>query len=302
MSQTPAQNQDTPAGLAFAMSAYLLWGFLPLYMHQLAHVPPLEVVAHRIIWSLPVAGVMALALGRVGDIRAALTNRNMVLMGLVTATLISVNWATYVYAIASGQAVQAALGYYINPLFSIVLGAVLLGERPSPIQQLAIGLAFVAVVILTLDAGSLPWVAIGLTVSWGLYAFFKKSMPIGPNQGFLLEVILLFPCAIGFLIWMNAQGANHFTGGTGLDQALLMGCGVVTAIPLVLYANGAKRLRLSTIGIMQYVAPTMILLTAIFIFREPVSPLRLGAFALIWVALVLYSWGMLAQMRRKARG
>lgn len=296
------QNQDSPAGLAFALSAYLLWGFLPLYMHQLTHVPPLEVVAHRIIWSLPVAGVLALALGRVSDIRAALTNRAMVLMGLVTATLISVNWATYVYAIATGQAVQAALGYYINPLFSIVLGAVLLGERPSPIQQIAIALAFLAVGILTVEAGSLPWVAICLTVSWGFYAFFKKSMPIGPNQGFLLEVILLFPFAVGFLIWMNAQGSNHFTNGTGLDQVLLLGCGVVTAIPLVLYANGAKRLRLSTIGIMQYVAPTMILLTAIFLFKEPVSPVRLGAFGLIWVALVLYSWGMLAQMRRRPQG
>ncbi|UWR58132.1 EamA family transporter RarD [Phaeobacter inhibens] len=291
------ENKDTPQGLAFAVSAYLMWGFLPLYMKALAHMPAAEVVAHRVIWSVPVAGALLIILRRTRDLRAALTSPRVLMMGAVTAALISVNWGIYVWSIATGHALDAALGYYINPLFSVMLGAVLLGERLSPAQLVAIGLAALAVLVLALDAGRLPWAAIGLTLSWGFYAFFKKSLPVGPNQGFMLEVLILTPPALAYLAYLTVTGGAHF-GGDFSDTALLLGCGVVTAVPLITYANGAKLLRLSTIGILQYIAPTMIFLAAVFVFGEEFGRPRMIAFPMIWLALVIYSVSLLRQMRR----
>ncbi|AUQ72087.1 EamA family transporter RarD [Phaeobacter inhibens] len=291
------ENKDTPQGLAFAVSAYLMWGFLPLYMKALAHMPAAEVVAHRVIWSVPVAGALLIILRRTRDLRAALTSPRVLMMGAVTAALISVNWGIYVWSIATGHALDAALGYYINPLFSVMLGAVLLGERLSPAQLVAIGLAALAVLVLALDAGRLPWAAIGLTLSWGFYAFFKKSLPVGPNQGFMLEVLILTPPALAYLAYLTVTGGAHF-GGDFSDTALLLGCGVVTAVPLITYANGAKLLRLSTIGILQYIAPTMIFLAAVFVFGEEFGRARMIAFPMIWLALVIYSVSLLRQMRR----
>ena len=189
---------------------------------------------------------------------------------------------------------DAALGYYINPLFSIFLGAVLLGERMGRLQMVAIALAVVAVGILTWEAGRLPVVALGLTVTWGFYAYLKKRLPIGPNQGFALEVLILLVPALAYMVWLAVQGSSHFRQGVAWDDALLIGCGIVTAGPLMVYANGAKRLTLSTIAIMQYIAPTMIFLTAVFIFGEPFSGVKMLAFGLIWVALVIYSAPILA--------
>ncbi|WP_135448761.1 EamA family transporter RarD [Tabrizicola caldifontis] len=292
MVDTPAltaRNEDSLSGFLFALTAYLLWGFLPLYMKALAHVPPVEVIAHRVIWSVPVAMAVLLWLRRTADLTAALRSPRMLGMGAMTAALISVNWGIYVWAIGSGHALDAALGYYINPLFSIFLGAALLRERIGRMQGVAIGLAAVAVAILTWDAGRLPLVALGLTVTWGFYAFLKKWLPIGPNQGFALEVLILLPVALGYMIWLSATGGGHFLQGVAWDDALLLGCGIVTAGPLMIYANGAKRLRLSTIAVMQYIAPTLIFLTAVFIFDEPFSGMKLLAFGMIWSALALYS-------------
>ncbi|WP_103255815.1 EamA family transporter RarD [Tabrizicola aquatica] len=296
-----AASGDSLAGFFYALTAYLLWGFLPLYMKALAHIPPVEVIAHRVLWSVPIAILVLLWMGRTGDLKAALRSPRTLGMGAMTAALISVNWGIYVWAIGSGHALDAALGYYINPLFSIFLGAVLLREKIGRTQAVAIALAAVAVAILTWEAGRLPVVALGLTVTWGFYAFLKKWLPIGPNQGFALEVLILLPLALAYLVWLGAAGSGHFLRGVPWDTALLFGCGIVTAVPLMIYANGAKRLRLSTIAIMQYIAPTMIFLTAVFVFDEAFSQVKLVAFGLIWVALVVYSTPMLmAQARDRA--
>ncbi|MFY8147118.1 MAG: EamA family transporter RarD [Rhodobacter sp.] len=296
--QTPAlTNEDSLRGFGFALAAYLMWGFLPIYMKALAHIPPTEVIAHRVIWSLPIAGAVLWVLRRTGDIGTALRSPRMLAMGAVTAALIAVNWGIYVWAIGSGHALDAALGYYINPLFSVFLGAVLLGERLSRTQLVAIGLATLAVAILTYDAGRLPAVALGLTLTWGAYAYLKKSLPIGPNQGFFLEVLLLVPPAVLYLGWLELQGTSHFARASTSDTALLLGCGAVTAVPLMVYANGAKLLRLSTIAMMQYIAPTMIFLTAVFLFREPFGTARMIAFPMIWAALAIFTWSMVCQAR-----
>lgn len=300
---TPAlpRNEDSLRGFLFALAAYLMWGFLPLYMKAMAHIGTVEVLAHRVIWSVPVALLILLWLGRTADLKAALCNARMLSMAALTAGLISVNWGIYVWAIQSGHALDAALGYYINPLFSVLLGAVLLRERLSGAQKAAIGLAALAVAILTWEAGRLPVVALSLTLTWGFYAYFKKSLPIGPNQGFALEVILLLPLALGYALWLGARGEDAFLTGSWADLALLLGCGIVTAVPLMVYANGAKLLRLSTIGILQYIAPTMIFLTAVFLFGEPFGRVQAIAFPMIWAALVLYTASMVARARAAGR-
>lgn len=291
---------DTGRGLGFALAAYLLWGMLPIYMKWMSHIPPLEVVAHRVIWSVPIAALVLILMRRTGDLREALRSPSTLAMACVTAALVTVNWLIYVWAIVSDRALEAALGYYINPLFSVALGALLLGERLGRAQLAAVALAAVAVVILTIDRGTLPWVALGLTVSWGFYAYFKKQLPIGPNQGFLLEVLILSPIAAGYLLWLGWSGTPHFAAGSAVDTWLLLGCGLITAGPLLLYANGAKGLRLSTIGVLQYIVPTMIFLLAVFVFREPVGQARAIAFPLIWAALVIYSWALIRDMRKPA--
>ena len=298
--KTPVvQNGDSPRGFAFALAAYLLWGFLPFFMKAVAHIPAFEVVAHRIVWSLPLAGAVLVLLGRTDDIRMALRSPRMLKMAMVTAVLITINWGIYVWAIGAGRALETALGYYINPLFSIFLGAVLLKEKLNPAQIVAIVLAAIAVVVLAFDAGGLPWVSIGLALSWGLYAFFRKTLPVGPNQGFFLEVLLLSVPALGYIVYLEASGQGHFFDTGLVDVALLMACGVVTAVPLMIYANGAKLLRLSTIGIMQYIAPTMIFLIAVFVFHEPFGTPKLIAFILIWAALAVYSTSMLMESRAR---
>ena len=296
-SQIPANpalvnTGDSREGFILALTVYFLWGFLPLYMKAVAHIPSAEVVAHRIFWSVPISGMILLWMGRTADIKRAFREPRTLAMAALTATLITINWGVYVWSIAVGRALETALGYYINPLFSIFLGAVLLGEKLDRLKIAAIALAAAAVVLLTVETGGLPWVSLVLTVSWGFYALFKKTLPVGPTQGFFLEVLLLSIPALGYIAWLETNGTGHFLATGSYNTMMLMLAGVVTAVPLIIYANAAKRLKLSTIGIMQYIAPTMIFLIAVFIFGEPFDNVRLVAFILIWTALAIYSWSL----------
>lgn len=296
----PAENRDTREGFIYAGSAYFLWGFLPLYMKAMAHIPVWEIVPHRVLWSIPMVAAILWWQGLGASLWKTLRNVRLLGMALVTACLISVNWGIYVWSIGAGRALETALGYYINPLFSIFLAAVLIGERLKLAQVFAIGLAALGVAIMTWEAGSLPWISILLTLSWGFYAYFKRTLPIGATEGFFVEILILALPAMGLWIWFASQGQSHF-GPTGWkDVALLLGAGPVTSIPLVLYANGAKRLRLSTIAIMQYSAPTMIFLTAVFIFHENFGWHRLVAFGFIWAALAVYTTSLLRTHRSRA--
>ncbi len=294
-----ARNEDSLRGFAFALTAYLLWGFLPIYMKMVAHIPPLEVLSHRVIWSIPIAGAVLLILRRTDDLKVALRSPRMLGMAALTAMLISFNWGIYVWAIGSGRALDTALGYFINPLFSIFLGAVLLKEKLKPTQIGAIGLAVAAVAVLTWDAGQLPWIALALTVSWGFYAFLRKTLPVGPNQGFMLEVLILSVPASLYIVYAEWTGQGHFLASGGYNTGLLLFSGVATAVPLMIYANGAKLLKLSTIGIMQYIAPTMIFLIAVFVFKEPFGTARMIAFPMIWAALLIYTWPMIKEYRER---
>lgn len=291
--QALTQNDSAATrGFFFALGAYVFWGVQPMFMKLVAHVPAPEVVAHRIVWSIPVAGVVLLLLGRTADLKAALRSPRTLLMAMLTAALITFNWGIYVWAIAAGRAVETALGYYINPLVSVVMGAVLLGETLSRPQMAAVGLAALAVAILTVYAGGLPWVSLALAISFAVYGYLRKTLPIGPSQGFFLEVLILCLPALLYIAWLQMRGEGHFLPSAPADIALLVLCGPVTAIPLLLFAFGAKLLRFSTIGIMQYIGPSIVLLIAVFVFGEPFGGVRAVAFGLIWIALAIYSWSM----------
>jgi chloramphenicol-sensitive protein RarD len=298
-----ALDADSKArrGFLLALGAYLLWGLLPFYMKAVAHLPLAEVIAHRIVWSVPIAAAVLVWVGRTADFKAAIRSPRTIAMAALTAALISVNWGIYVWAIAVDRTVETALGYYINPLVVVVVGAVLLGEKLDRLQIAAVALAAVAVTLLTIEGGKLPWVSLALAFSFAAYGFFRKTLPIGPSQGFLLEVLLLSVPALGYIIYLITTGQDHIVSSTGTDTALLIGCGPVTSVPLLLFAFGAKLLRLSTIGIMQYIAPTMVFLIAVLIFNEPFGTAQAVAFALIWAALAMYSWSMLTSARRAAR-
>lgn len=283
-------RSEAGRGFLFALTAYVLWGFLPFYMKAVDHISPVEVVAHRVLWSIPVAALVLFALGRLGDIKAAFRQPRTLAMAVVTAAIISVNWGVYVWAIGADRTVESALGYYINPLMTVFLGAVLLGERLNRYQQVAIGLTVIAVLVLTVEAGGLPWVSLALALTFAVYGYLRKTLPIGPSQGLLLEVLILAGPAIAYLGWLHGTGQN--TVSTAGDLGLLAMAGPITAIPLILYATGAKLLRISTIGIMQYIAPTIIMLIAVLIFNEPFGTDRFIAFALIWTALALYTWSI----------
>ena len=296
----PAADDESARGFVFAFMAYFMWGLLPFYMKAVAHIPSIEVVAHRIVWSVPIAGAVLLALGRTADVRRALGSPRTLGMAALTAGFITINWSLYVWSVAVDRTVETALGYYINPLVSIAMAAIILRERLSAMQLVAVGLAALAVLVLTTDAGGLPWVSLVLAFSFASYGFLRKTLPIGPSQGFFLEVLILSIPALGYILWLQGTGQGHFRLSEPADIWLLVGCGPVTAVPLLFYAFGAKLLRYSTIGIMQYIAPTLIFLIAVFAFKEPFSGVRAIAFVLIWSALVIYTWPMI-RARRRAR-
>jgi chloramphenicol-sensitive protein RarD len=294
---TAALEADRAAtrGFFFALAAYTMWGVQPLYMKAVAHISSVEVVAHRVIWSVPIALVVLWALGRTADIAAAFRSPRTLAMAALTAVIIGANWGVYVWAIAVERTIETALGYYINPLVTVVLGATLLGERLDRLQLFAIALAVVAVVVLTVEQGGLPWVSLFLAFSFAAYGYLRKTLPIGPSQGFFLEVVLMLPFALIVLGWMVARGESGMVDGG--DFWLLAMAGPITAVPLLLYAFGAKLLRISTIGLMQYIGPTIQAVIAVFVFGEPFGPERAVAFGLIWLALGLYTWSMLRHRR-----
>jgi chloramphenicol-sensitive protein RarD len=238
-------------------------------------------------------------MGRTADFNVAVRTPRMLAMAAITAVLITANWSIYVWAIAVDRTVETALGYYINPLVNVVVGALLLSEKLDRLQIVAVALAAAAVTILTIEQGILPWVSLALAFSFAAYGFFRKTLPIGPSQGFLLEVLILSVPALAYVIWLQATGQGHFLSGSTNDTLLLIGCGPITAVPLLLFAFGARLLRLSTIGIMQYIAPTMVFLIAVFAFHEPFGTAQAIAFALIWSALALYTFAMFQNRARK---
>ena len=271
-----------------ATCAYVLWGFLPLFFAATKHISPTELLAHRVIWAIPFAIAVMAFQKRLGEIPALFANKRVVMMMALTATLIASNWGIYIYAVGQNLSSQAALGYYFTPLIVVLMGATLLGETMTKLQLVAVAIAAVAVIVRTVIGGEFPLIGLALAFSFAIYGYFRKTVPVGPTQGFLLEVLILLPIALAYVAYLAWQGTGHLFITT-TDTLWLMGCGPVTAVPLILYAFGAKALRFSTIGLMGYIGPTLIFIVAFTLLGEELDLIQLSTFALVWFALAIYS-------------
>ena len=276
-------------GLAAALSAFAFWGVFPLYLALLAAVPALQILAHRVVWCCLFVVTWIAVRGELGAVRAALANPVTLWRLVASGALISINWLTYVWAVKNGHVIDASLGYFINPLVSVVLGVFVLSERLNRAQWTAVSLAVAGVAYLTLVTGRLPWIALVLALSFGLYGLIRKVVAVESLPGLATETLLLTPLAAGYLAWLGTQGTGAFGRLGAATDLLLLGSGIATAVPLALFAYGARRIPLSTVGLTQYIGPTMQLLCGVFFFGEPFPRARAIGFALIWCALAIYA-------------
>jgi chloramphenicol-sensitive protein RarD len=278
-----------PRGLAAGVACFTIWGLFPLYLHPLREVPALQVVAHRIIWSCVFILGWMLARRELRALAVILRQPALLSRLLLTALLISSNWLVYVWGVSHGHIVDTSLGYYINPLVSVVLGIVVLRERLNPAQWTAVALAAVAVAYLTYEAGGLPWVALGLAFSFPLYGLVRKLISVEALPGLATETVLLLPLAAGYLGWCAVLGTGAFLHTGGTVTGLLVGMGLVSALPLFLFAFAARRLPYSLVGILQYIGPSLQLACGVLVYHERFDGPRAVGFVLIWLALVIYA-------------
>lgn len=290
---------DSQRGALYGLSAYTLWGLLPLYLMTLHPAGALEILANRIVWSVLVCLILVALLRKRGPLVTALRNPRTRALLALAAALVALNWGIYVLAVTTGHVVESALGYYINPLFTVLLGVVVLGERLRPMQWSAVALGGIAVLALTLEYGRLPWIALSLAATFGCYGLVKKQVGPGVDAltGLSVETLLLAPFAATFLGWLIATGRDTYDVGAG-HALLLAASGVVTAVPLLLFAAAARRVPLSTLGLMQYIGPTLQFIIGVFVAHESMSSGRWLGFGLIWAALVLLTWDSLRHARR----
>ncbi len=298
-SLAPAAPRLDGRGLAASISAFLIWGLLPLYLKVLQMVPVLQLTAHRVAWGFLFGFAWLLVRGEAQQMFRALADpptRNKL---FITATLIGINWGIFMWGTANHHVVEVSLGYFIAPLLNVVLGIVVFRERLNRAQTLAVVIATAGVIYLTWSAGRAPWLSIWLALSFGLYGLVRKVAKVEALPGFAGETLLLFPFAAGYILWCELSGQGVMTElGWGMNGVLLL-AGPVTAVPLVLFAVGARRIPLSTVGLLQYIAPTMQLLTAVFLFHEAFTSARAIGFSMIWAALAIYGIdGLLANRRR----
>lgn len=285
------QSRGLPAGLTEALGAYGIWGFLPLYFKLMAHVSPWEVVGQRVVWSVGLVLIMLAFRKRLGELLRVLTTPRLVGPLLASSILIATNWLIYVWAVYNGHVLAASLGYFLNPLLNILLGSVVLKEKLRPWQWVSAGLAAIGVAILAFGALDTLWISLTLAGSFGIYGLIRKMVDTGPLVGLAAETIIMMPVAVAFLIWWGSvPGRAAFGAGDISIDLLLIGCGVVTAVPLLLFASAARKLPYSTIGLIQYVAPTIVFLIGIFVFKEPLLPSQLLCFLFIWAGIIIYVW------------
>jgi chloramphenicol-sensitive protein RarD len=288
-------------GVVSGLGAYALWGLFPLYFPLLEPAGGLEIVAHRVLWSVVALAVLLTALRRWAAVRAALADRRTVLVLAGAAVLIAANWLIFVYGVNSGHVVETSLGYFINPLVSVLLGVVVFSERLRPLQWAAVGTATVAVLVLTVDYGRPPWIALSLAASFGLYGLMKKLVKVEAAPGLFVETVLVAVPAAATLAVLHAQGSGTFASH-GVSHALLLAsAGVATAVPLLLFAAAARRVPLSTVGLLQYLTPSMQLLIGVFVYGEPMPAGRLIGFAIVWLALVVFTVDSLRHARGSIR-
>ncbi|UTH75980.1 EamA family transporter RarD [Chromobacterium sp. IIBBL 290-4] len=288
MSVSSSASHDQ-RGVLYTMGAFICWGLFPLYWKPLHGVAATQILCHRLLWSAVFVALVLSGLRQWGDLRAALRQPRQLGIFALSSTVLSLNWLTYIWAVNAGHVVEASLGYFINPLVNVLLGRLFLGERLSRPQSLAVALAAAGVAWLTFSAGTLPWIALSLAATFGVYGLLRKMAPLPSLPGLALETFLMSPLALLALLWFGWQGEGAFGQLGWQTDALLMGAGVVTAVPLLMFAAGARRLKLATVGVIQYIGPSIQLALGVMLYGEPFGPDRALGFALIWSALLLYS-------------
>ncbi|CAN7458988.1 EamA family transporter RarD [Arthrobacter sp. LjRoot78] len=297
-----AVDKDTTAGVLFGIGAYGLWGLLPLYFFVLQPAGAVEIVANRVVWSLVFCTLLVTVTRSWGVLAAAFRDRAIFGTLSIAAALIAVNWLTYTYGVTTGQAVEASLGYFINPLVSVLLGVFVLKEKLRPLQWAAVGIGFIAVVVLTISYGKLPWIALTLAVSFGLYGFVKKR--IGPKADAItsltMETVVLTPLAAATMIFLAVSGTNTLGTQGSAHFWLLVSSGVITAVPLLFFGASARRLPMTTIGLLQYFAPVLQFIVALVVFKEAMTLDRWIGFGVVWLALLVLTVDMLAATRRNS--
>ena len=287
-------------GIAYASAPYILWGVFPLFLGLLRGIPALEVMMHRIVWTLLLVSLSLLVLQKGRWIADVARSPRVLLRYALSAALIAINWFVYIWAVTHGHVVDASLGYFVTPLISVLLGRVVLGERPRPVQWVSVVIAASGVLWLALQAGHVPWIGLVIGATFGAYGLAKKTAPLGALEGLTVETALLFPFAVVTLAWMAAHGQNAWAASDARGTWLLVATGPVTALPLLLFAAGARRLPLATLGLLQYVSPTLQLLIGVLVYGEAFGRSSLIGYALIWAALALYAADGLARARRAA--
>jgi len=289
----------TRLGILLATGAYLIWGLSPIYWKAVGSVPAGQQLAHRILWCALMLGALLSFQRRWPEARAVLRSRRVIWMLLVSTALIATNWLTYLWAVATERILEASLGYFINPLVTVLLGMMFLRERLRRSQGVALALATVGVVILTVRLGLVPWISLVLAFSFGFYSLVRKEVQAGPEVGLFVETLLLAPFMVVVLLRAEAAGAGAF-GHAGLPMDLLLvAAGAITAVPLLLFTHGARRLPLSTVGFLQYLAPCLQFLLAVAVYGEPFTPSHLAAFLFIWTALAVFTWDSWQRGRKR---
>jgi chloramphenicol-sensitive protein RarD len=285
-------------GTSYGVAAYAMWGLFPLFWPLLEPASPLEVLAHRVLWSLVVVAVLLQLTRGLDAVRAV--GRGQLGRLTAAAILLAANWGVYIYGVNSGQVVETSLGYFINPLVSVALGVLVLGERLRPLQRVAVGVAAVAVVVLTVDNGRPPWIALILAFSFGFYGLLKKQAGVGAVASLAVETAVLAPVAAGYVLFLVLQDTATF-GSEGLGHALLLAsAGIVTAVPLLAFGAAATRVPLTTLGVLQYIAPTLQLMVGVLLRHEPFAGVRLAGFALVWLALAVFTFDLVHERRRQS--
>ena len=291
-----SEQQNTPAGYAYGIGVYLFWGLVPLYFKLLDHVGAAETVAHRIVWSVGLLLILLAVLGKLGSLRATWRNRRTLVALTISAALIAVNWLVYIWAVTNEHMLAASLGYFLNPLLNVVLGTLFLQEKLRPATIIAIALAAIGVAILAWSAWDTLWISATLAVSFALYGYVRKITDAGAIEGLTVETALLSPLCIAYLVWLSMSGGLMFGTDTETDILLIVAA-AVTSVPLMLFAAAAKRLTLTTLGFIQYIAPSMVFVIGAFVFDEPLNTGTIACFLFIWTGLALFTIDNIRQAR-----
>ena len=276
-------------GLLAAAGSFVIWGCFPLYLKPLNHIDSLQVVSHRVVWACVLVVTWLVPRGEIWDLRKHFSNRAVLGRLLLSAVLITANWLGYVWGVAHGRVLEGSLGYFINPLANVLLGVLVLRERLNVAQWASVGIAAAAVIYIGVSAGALPWVALTVATSFSLYGLVRKVVQVEALQGLAVETLVLMPLALGYLVWCEANGTGALGHSSASVNALLVGCGPITAVPLFLFAYGTRLIPYSTVGLLLYITPSLQLLSGVFLYHESFNGARAVGFAMIWLALVIYA-------------